>query len=226
MPNHIQNRLEIIGDAAKVEDVRNFLKGNESSQIDFNKIIPMPEGMTGEINSRVETAAKYALKMDLHENPMIASLQQTNRQNGDSPLTFNEQDWNHFIQCLNNARNHGYVYWYDWSVALWGTKWNAYQTPDERDTENTIYFQTAWSSPKDLIQKLSGLFPEVRFTLSYADEDSGSNVGKITYQAGKVVLFARVKNQSKEAYELYFDLHPGRREDFVLVGDTYSYKED
>jgi hypothetical protein len=223
MPNHIQNRLEIIGDQLQVNNVRSFIKGNNDSQIDFNKIIPMPEELGGEINSLVVTAAKYALKMELSSNPLLGALQAMNRDKADSPLSFSEEDWKHFIQCLNNARNHGFVYWYDWSVANWGTEWNAYQTPDERDTENIIFYQTAWSSSEKIVMKLSGLFPELRFKLSYADEASGSNVGVITFQAGKTVLFSRIKNQSKEAYELYFELHPGRQADYKLVGETYEY---
>lgn len=225
MPNHIQNRLEIIGEEIQVQNVRSFLKGDEDSQIDFNKIIPMPESMHGEINSRVETAAKYALKFSVSDNPLLAMLESSNRNNMESPLSFNDEDWNHFILCLQNARNHGFIYWYDWSVANWGTKWNAYQTPDERDNTNTVYFQTAWSCAEKVILKLSALFPDLRFKLSYADEDSGCNVGTRTYQAGKTILFSSIANQSKEAYELYFELHPGSKEDYKLVGDTYEYVE-
>jgi hypothetical protein len=39
--------------------------------------------------------------------------------------------------------------WYEWSIANWGTKWNAYsQEPTERTDDTLILrFQTAWGPP-------------------------------------------------------------------------------
>jgi hypothetical protein len=224
MPNHVQNRLEIIGDELMVKNVMNFIAGKKT-RIDFDKIIPMPKGLEAEINSAVESAAKHSLKIGFSSEPLLAALE---RHNADkiNPLSFNDKDWADYIQCLNNVRNTGFVYWYDWAVANWGTKWNAYSSPDERDTENTIFFETAWSSSSMVITKLSALFPDLKFYLSYADEDSGSNTGYIRFENGNVTLINLLQNQSKEAYDLYFELHPGRDKDYKLVGDKYEYIEN
>ncbi len=52
-------------------------------------------------------------------------------------------------------------WWYTWNCKNWGTKWNAYSLNDERNTEDTIYFQTAWNSPTELMEVLSKKFPLV-----------------------------------------------------------------
>lgn len=72
--------------------------------------------------------------------------------------------------------------WYDWSNKNWGTKWNAYDISIIDETE--IQFDTAWSCAAALIGKLSALHPKVEFTLTYADEDLGSNCGIVTYKNG------------------------------------------
>lgn len=64
----------------------------------------------------------------------------------------------------------GYESWYGWSVANWGTKWNAYSIREWDDEEQSIYFETAWSPPQPVIEVLSQKFPEVSFEISYADE--------------------------------------------------------
>lgn len=116
--------------------------------------------------------------------------------------------------------------WYDWNRENWGTKWNAYQLNDERDTFDTVHFQTAWSAPKDFMYKLSTVFPAVKFKFSWADEDTGSNCGDLLIKNGDIIDGMVPINQSKEAYEICFSLHPDERQRYKLVGDRYEYDED
>ena len=59
---------------------------------------------------------------------------------------------------------------YEWCVANWGTKWNAYSQERLGDTE--IYFETAWSTAVPIYDLLSKKYPELNFTVEYADEDN------------------------------------------------------
>lgn len=69
--------------------------------------------------------------------------------------------------------------WYDWSVAHWGTKWNAYNAygheilPVDDIDENDDYvmtFETAWCAPHPAIKTLSEMYPEIEFEHLYFDE--------------------------------------------------------
>jgi hypothetical protein len=79
-------------------------------------------------------------------------------------------------------QKYGVSNWYDWRLSNWNTKWNAYNI---EETEHYIQFQTAWSTPLAVIEKLSLLFPENTFEVSFADEDLGYNCGSYMYQNGE-----------------------------------------
>lgn len=66
--------------------------------------------------------------------------------------------------------------WYDWNRQNWGTKWNAYDT--ERDG-NDIVFDTAWTTPYPVMEKLHEMCKRynVSCEVTYADEDAGCNTG-------------------------------------------------
>jgi hypothetical protein len=61
-------------------------------------------------------------------------------------------------------------WWHSWNCDNWGTKWGAY---NGRQEGNVLYFDTAWSPPLPVIQKLSEQHPNTKFTLHYVDEGWG-----------------------------------------------------
>lgn len=76
--------------------------------------------------------------------------------------------------------------WYDWSINNWGTKWNSNYS--SVDAENrTFTFETAWSAPVKVINRLSREFPDVKIVHEYADEDIGCNCGTIVYKGGEIL---------------------------------------
>lgn len=62
MPNHVENRLKIIGNKNQIKEVKEFLKGKWNDEtdhnIDFNKITPMPKWVFSK-NLRSEDEKKY-----------------------------------------------------------------------------------------------------------------------------------------------------------------------
>lgn len=70
---------------------------------------------------------------------------------------------------------------YDWCIEHWGTKWNAYDIAFGYDE---VSFCTAWATPLPIWEALSRRFPEMRIEVEYADEDRGSNCGKLVYLNG------------------------------------------
>lgn len=223
MPNHITNKLQIIGkDVAKVRD---FIRG-EDLDIDFNKIIPMPEELHVEAHSGVLDAAKNALDVPLHENELIGMLESENRKNQKSPLTFSDEDWDDFIKCLQNMRNYGHLYWYDWAVENWGTKWNSYGQDHNKNTLNTVWFETAWSMPEPVIKALSEEFPHMRFKIEWADEDTGYNVGMKMFEDGELNDERIPEGGTREAYEFCFALQPHKEQYYKLENGNYEYAEE
>lgn len=78
---------------------------------------------------------------------------------------------------------YGFSNWYEFCNEMWGTKWNALDTyiAKELDKEIVYVFQTAWSTPEPIFVELFKKFPNLKFTIMFADEDTfGSNHGKIT----------------------------------------------
>ncbi|WP_020471530.1 DUF1281 family ferredoxin-like fold protein [Zavarzinella formosa] len=106
-------------------------------------------------------------------------------------------DWN---EAPKDGYNQG---GYEWCCKNWGTKWNAYA--QKRLSEVAVYFETAWSTPEPIFSALSAWFPEVPFTVEYADEDIGSNAGIIQYRNGKK---GEEELKGVSAAKLWFKLNP------------------
>lgn len=90
-------------------------------------------------------------------------------------------------QALQNVVLFGSPDWYDWRCRNWGTKWNAYDIAAFDEDSDTITFETAWSAPHPILEKLSQMFPEVCISHYWADEDIGSNCGWAEYEGGEQI---------------------------------------
>lgn len=55
-----------------------------------------------------------------------------------------------------NLKKYGFSNWYDFQVARWGTKWDAYEIDTLADTGDTLTltFDTAWSPPVGIYQTM------------------------------------------------------------------------
>lgn len=92
--------------------------------------------------------------------------------------------------------------WLDWSVANWGTKWNAFQFENdpEKCADDRILFVTANRAPHPVLQKLSEMFPDITMHHQWADENVGYNCGERTYKGGQI-LDAYYPDYGKRAVE-------------------------
>lgn len=86
--------------------------------------------------------------------------------------------------CSGFQHAPGAVCWYDWNIAHWGTKWNAYSS---EVTGGKVRFDTAWSHPLRVMLALFDKHPDVAFEVKYADEDLGSNLGHYVVRDGSIV---------------------------------------
>ncbi len=85
-------------------------------------------------------------------------------------------------QQQDNITKYGYPTWYEFASKEWGTKWNSY---DEKLLDNAIRFDTAWSTPIPVFEKLSAMIPHATIIVKHADEDCGYNCGITEYKDGE-----------------------------------------
>ena len=100
--------------------------------------------------------------------------------------------------------------WYEWRNQNWGTKWNA---SGAEVLDGRLSFLTAWNAPKQILEKLSQMFPSITIHHVWADEDIGYNCGNRTYKNGAVTQEYIPTGQ--EAVELGCDLWDIDPEEFL-----------
>ena len=201
MPNYVNNIISLEG--ANLDRVFEFVKGADSD-FDFNTIIPMPESLNIESSSIMELS--YACELYKQEKTVSEILQYRLVKGETVPKLIHRLKKQHQINddlgkaAYSNKKKYGSTDWYSWCVNNWGTKWNAM---DVSVGNNTIEFDTAWSAPIPVIEKLAEMFPDVTITHTWADEDIGSNCGEVIYSDSQPTEWFYPEDRSSEAFEIY-----------------------
>ena len=91
-------------------------------------------------------------------------------------------------QIKSNIAKYGFGDWYEWSIANWGTKWDAYDVfTDCWDGVIFLEFLTAWNDCESVFKKLSEQYPDLTIILEYADENLGENCGTCEICGGECI---------------------------------------
>jgi len=198
MPNWVRNNVTFSGNEEVIERMMNEIKGEREEQyIDFNKIAPIPSELVGtQSPTRIISQEEY----DKQEERIAKD-----------ELTEGERNWGvsrGITQEMANdfKQRFGHTDWYGWQVSNWGTKWNA---TDSIEFGDGIEFNTAWSTPFELLLKLSLKYPEVTINVRYADEDFGHNVGEYTLLNGEEIETNIPQGGTYEAYVMAMDIQYG-----------------
>jgi hypothetical protein len=213
MPNHITNRLTIIGTEEQVAQVRAEIKGeNEDQFIDFNTFVAIPKELQGTISPMTIISQK---EYDIQEEKIATDN-----------FTENERNWRISRGLTRELSNEykekfGTDNWYDWQTRNWGTKWNAYKQVEH--DENELEFDTAWSTPLRAMEHLSKKYPQVEFQVRYADEDFGYNVGEYSIINGEIESQNIPDGGTLEALEMAMDIKGD--EDHYLVNYLVENEE-
>lgn len=218
MPNYVRNIVKMAG----IADLPLFTEGDGVKEFDFNLLIPMPKELEVEEGTRTAQRIVYFLTercsiqlrdLDRRKARLINALVE-NVFSSDWPEKVfrsvsewmrtapeEEQDeaYEFGRQYISNYEKYGFATWYGWCCRNWGTKWNASNT--SIIDQDTIAFNTAWSNPAPIIQKLGELYPAVEIEHWWADEDVGSNTGhRMLFDGGeRVECFER----DSDAYAIY-----------------------
>ena len=167
MPNHVMNVVTFNGNNKKLQKILEDIKDDEIGygSIDFNKIEPMPTELNIESGSKTNEGLKY-YKGFVYVYTAFAKRTKDELLNIPKEKEeiflkvrkdIDRKAWELGRQAYRNELKYGAPTWYEWTNKHWGTKWNAYGYDGGCGLieDNKISFETAWGSPKELIQKLS-----------------------------------------------------------------------
>lgn len=199
MPNWVTNFIEMEGDEKRIAELKSAVRKEEHSTgtVDFNKIIPMPKELDIVAGSSTDRGLKaYSLFAEIYQLGAKRTKEELLNIPEKSEQAFlkykkdiKPEDWELGRQAYRNVLQYGYPTWYEWACNNWGTKWNAGGYDQNTDYSNVekLWFQTAWSAPHPILQKLSEQYPDIKFTHEWADEDLGVNCGRREYFGGECV---------------------------------------
>lgn len=196
MPNHVTNVIAIddLAGISLAEVRAKFINGK--GHVDFNVIKPAPACLDGfEPHSGILSRAEAALGLlpdpaTLRSGDLKGITKRLHLSNAlrDVTTRARHEDVPGIVRAIFNYHSCGYMYWHDWNTEHWGTKWNAYNQPQDGHPADAMeyHFDTAWSHPRRLIECLSASLPGVDLSVRYADEDIGANCGRYRIKSGSV----------------------------------------
>lgn len=129
-------------------------------------------------------------------------------------------DFNHFIPQPSNLykenishsqmeelKRKGIPNWYTWNTENWGTKWGACDVFIQHDElcHAIIQFNTAWSFPAPVIEKMYEMYPDVKFFIDVeyeGDEEVFALGNKMEYIPKRKVYY------DKQGYEIIWNNGP------------------
>ena len=235
MPNHVKNRLEILGTKEQVKEVVNAFNIHHPASLN--------RAHDGSIICKEKNTEKFSVGWFNEKTGMF------NRRGMDDVLGLPEgwdfeieKAFDHFpnfekvIPQPDNifrgdlgkkeeemCKREGRPTWLGWNRDNWGTKWNSYNC--EKVDSNIYTFDTAWNGVPILIEALSKQYPDIEFIYEYSCEDTGYNTGIYKLKNG-IVNEEHPENGSKEAYELAFKIRPHYKDDYVLTDGNWEYKDE
>jgi hypothetical protein len=229
MPNWVISRIFITGPEEKIKEFEDRvidMSGDAEKVFSFQRISPTPAELVNTmspsprptiqkvINNKGEEETVEIYPMFLNEWEMKAAAGRG--ETPPEPIVCNNATPQ---MCEELILKYGRSNWYDWQLFNWGTKWDANESFYNKE-DKILQFETAWSVPAPIHQKMADMFPNLQFNGIYADEDFGSNAGYI--ENGVSYAF---DNQSEEACETAAILwgceghYDNEKEQWVFDGD-------
>jgi len=152
MPNWIINRLIIKGNPERIRELLEAIK-SEYQPLDFDRIIPSPEAIHH---------IGLVFSPDTPEPRSVYWIDGSHSR----PLTADEQ---------RELENVGYRCSRDWCAANWGTDRIAFEVEIDASTADLGYvvikFETAWSPPVRILERLQEMFPDIAFGCEWFAEE-------------------------------------------------------
>lgn len=193
MPNHVTTRCTVSGPVSDIAAFRQRCivtkaddRGQTYTLLDFGSVIPMPAILEGDESSFAEIGAALIILRAQRGAPFATGGMykfEVDRVRADVGMpddSINEVAAAYLAkhpdqealgrQRLQAVLETGYASWYPWSIKHWGTKWNSYSFRHVADDPLQFIFETAWSFPLPVFEKLATEFPSLRFHCATFDE--------------------------------------------------------
>ena len=184
MPNWVNNQLVIKGDRYTLNEivakgkpyyvvpkgmsVEGFIRDQYKDSIYRKEVV---EGLIDRYKNIKPDEKGHIPMIDIFGHEDVFTFQNFVPQRTDDPRYQNGKEHN----CATVFN------WYDWNCDNWGTKWDASETRISWDgSDLVINFDTAWDVPREFIEKLSHLYPDLTIEV-YAYEEQGQ------YASGRYV---------------------------------------
>lgn len=234
MPNHIKNRITLHGSPERVYELTQKFGKMEDAKLalahDGSVICINESGGVGWLNlntglfSRrgekdvfgMPTEFKPSIKNSVFDFPCLNNIVQM-------PEILDGTTSPNRVNAKECKAATGHEDWHSWQVNNWGVKWGTYS--HLQIAWNVYEFDTAWSAIPEMIERMHNDFKDIEIIYEWSDEDMGCNCGHAKFMHGQSYVY-RLENNSKEAWELAFKLHPEDIDNFELVDGEYQYKED
>ena len=177
MPNWVYNNLSITGSPNVVEQVREKLAQPYTTN---HRTFVLEDG-------------KHEVRqvVDVHKSALsfwnIVSPTDLDAYWGEST---HKVDLDNFAESYTKSLAEGMDWWH-WNVREWGCKWDACEVETQDDFtyngKQTIgyRFDTPWSPPLEVIEKLAQQYPDLTIHIGYEEEQGWG--GEVTWDNGEVV---------------------------------------
>lgn len=194
MPNHVTTRCTITGPADEVARFRETMIRTDDkggAMLDFNGAIPMPEILVGSSASSLPENGVHLIvgrAMRKHSfglggvdlgmgeiqfqriRDAVSMPKQHAWEVADAYLMANPDCEAAGKQMMQAIVETGFASWYEWANECWGTKWGAYRFSEVSAEPFVIMFETAWSFPLPVFERLAEMFPVLTFDCACYDE--------------------------------------------------------
>ena len=205
MPNWCENELTIRGDESDVAACLAKIAGpldegtGQPLAISFGQIVPMPLCLRGTesgsgalMGAIIVGCAPDGVADRWLSYPWVQSEGVKTVEELQEFLRKRDTDGRAVAEAEKQRKAHretGHRDWYSWSIANWGTKWDA-SSPNRIDKREDgmacVRFDTAWSPPTPVIEVLGQQFPKLHLTLRYW-EGGAAFKGRFVVRKGEVV---------------------------------------
>jgi hypothetical protein len=193
MPNWVHNTLIVTkGDPKQVWDaVRGRRNDDCGTPFTFNRLIPMPADIRscGEIGTKSDLADKIISSRPAFLDDDEYFINEELRTECEKLRYDYRAVFELGMRRERNRKKYGHADCLSWSTTNWKTKWDACDadlSPEPEHESKVLRFDTAWSRPYPVLEKLFAKFPEHEFEyLTDSVENDAWSIDIV--RAGKVV---------------------------------------